>query len=79
MSSCCSPPPPAAAVVDAVLRADRICAARCDASAIVQVMEELGATDAEGLEALLRHCRSELAARLSGVARLRVRGASSCE
>jgi len=65
----------AAAVVDAVLRADRNCAARCEASVIVKVMEEMGTTDAEGLEALLRHCRLELTARLSGVARLRVRRA----
>ena len=63
----------ARAVVDAVLRTDRNCADRCDASAIAQVMEEMGATDAEGLEVLIRHCRSEITARLSSVVRLRVR------
>ena len=66
-------PNSAAAVVDAVLRADGGCASRCDAPAIVRALSEMGATDAEGLELLVRQCRAELTAGLSSVVRLRVR------
>ena len=40
-----TPQPSARTVVDAVLRTDRNCAGRCDASAIAQVMEEMGILD----------------------------------
>ena len=69
------PPISAAAVVDAVLRADGGCASRCDAPAIVRALSEMGATDAEGLELLVRQCRAELTAGLSSVVRLRLRQA----
>ena len=63
MSTALDPPPPAtstAALVDAVLRADGGCAGRCDAPAIVRALSEMGATDVEGLELLVRQCRAEL-------------------
>ena len=60
-------PNSAAAVVDAVMRADGGCASRCDAPAIVRALSEMGATDAEGLELLVRQCRAELTAESSEI------------
>ena len=64
------PSSPVAVLVDSVLRDAGSCARRCDASAIVLVLSELGADDVDALRVLLLHCRAELTARLSGVAPL---------